>query len=101
MSDNHVIRSTDGKEIFAPLHPELVVTTSISRFEEERMEIPSTHTDTWRKTNNIPDSDAIGAPAEPGEKDSRKRGAYDVSQASTGTASRQPSPSKKLELEHR
>jgi hypothetical protein len=61
------------------------------------MEIPTTYTDAWRETNNVPDSDAIEAPpaAElegPG-RDSRKRGTSDVSQAST--ASRQPSPSKK------
>lgn len=36
----------------------------ISRFEEEKVEIPFTYGDTWRKTNNIPDSDAIEPPAE-------------------------------------
>ena len=83
MSDKHVIRSTDGKENFAPLHPELVVTTRISRFVEERMEIPSKYTDTWRENNNIPDSDAIEVPAvelEGSASDSRKRGTSDVSQ---------------------
>ena len=97
ISDKHVIRSTDGKEIFAPLHPELsmVITTRISRFEEEKMEIPTMYTDAWREANNVPDSDAIEAPAELEfvGRDSRKRGTSDVSQAST--ASRQPSPSKK------
>jgi hypothetical protein len=96
MSEKHVIRSTDGnhhEEIFAPLHPELVVTTRISRFEEEKIEIPSTYTDTWRKINNVPDSDIIEAPAGFEGRDSRKRGSSDVSQAST--VSRQPSPSKK------
>ena len=99
MSDKHVIQNTDGEEIFAPLHPELVVTTRISRLEEEKMEIPSAYTDTWRKTNDIPESDAIEAPlaAEHEERESReshKRGASEVSQAST--SSRQPSPTKKV-----
>ena len=93
MSEKHIIRSTDGnyhEEIFAPLHPELVVTTRISRFKEEKIGIPSTYTDTWRKINNVPDSDAIEVPS---GRESRKRGSSDVSQAST--VSRQPSPSKK------
>ena len=83
MSNKHDIRSTDGKEIFAPLHPlaELVVTAKISWFEEKRMEIPSIYTDTRRKTNNIPNSDAIEAPADFEGKYSRKRGMSDVSQA--------------------
>ena len=97
MSDKHVIQSTDGKEIFAPLHQELVVTTRISWFEEERTEIPSKYTDTWMENNydNIPDSDAIKvlAELEGRASDSQKRGTSDISQAST--VSRQPSPSKK------
>ena len=83
--------------IFAPLHPELVVTTRISWFEEERMEIPSKYTDAWMENNydNIPDSDAIEVLAELEGRASYswKRGTSDVSQAST--VSRQPSPSKK------
>ena len=76
-------------------HPELVATTRISRFEEEKMEIPSRYTDFWREPNNIPDSDAIEAPVvlDSEGRYSRKRGTSDVSQAST--ASIQPSPSKK------
>ena len=101
MSNKHVIWSTDGnhEEIFAPLHPELVVTTRISRFEEESIEIPSTYTYSWRKTNNVPDSDAIEVPLAAGfrvdGRDSRKRGSSDVSEASTVSGSRQPPPSKK------
>jgi hypothetical protein len=62
--------------------------------EEEKVGIPSTHTDAWREKNEIPDSDVIEAPGElEEERDSRKRGTSDTSQ--TSSASRQPSPSKK------
>ena len=47
------------------------ISTRISWLEEKKMEIPSTYMDTWRKTNNIPDSDAIEAPAEHKERGSR------------------------------
>lgn len=96
MSEKHVIWSTDSKEMFAPLYPELVITTRISLFEEKRMEIPSMYTNTWRRANDILDSDAIiEATAEFEERESRKRGASDVSESQASTASRQPSPSKK------
>lgn len=93
MSDKHIIQDANDEELFANLHPELVVTTRISCQEERKMEIPSAYTDTWRKTNNVPDSDAIEAPDGLEEQDSRKRGISDASQ--TSMASRQPSPSKK------
>ena len=44
---------------------------------EKKIKIPSTQTNSWRKTNNIPDSDAIEAPAEFEGRDSRKRGTSD------------------------
>ena len=42
--------------------------------KKKKIEIPSTYTDTWRKINNVPDSDAIEAPAEFEGRESRKRG---------------------------
>ena len=46
------------------------------------MQIPSTYTNTWRKTNNILDNDAIEAPAGLEERDPPKKGTSDVSQPS-------------------
>lgn len=84
------LRDTSDEELFANPHPELMVTTRILCEEERNMEIPSAFTvDTWRKRNNVQDSDVIQAPEGLEERDSRK------GDTQTSTASRQPSPSKK------
>ena len=46
-----------------------MITTRISRFEEDKMKIPSMYTDEWRNNNNnVPDSDANDSDSEDPEE---------------------------------
>ncbi|KAF8151692.1 hypothetical protein B0H34DRAFT_618278, partial [Crassisporium funariophilum] len=59
MTDNHLIRTDNGKEVFPPLVPELVVTTRISRLEEEKLEVPQEITKAYRARYLVEDSDPV------------------------------------------
>jgi hypothetical protein len=91
LKTNHT--ADDGQREILPL--ELIVTSHITREEEEKIGIDPEDTDDYRATEGIFGSDDIQAMVED-EREGRKRGVSDVSLAASTTysESRQPSPTK-------
>lgn len=88
ITSNHL---TDAGEL-PPFPPELRISCHISKLEELALGVQGERTRAWRDENKIPDSDVIDKLR---EELVRKRAASDVSQSSTGSSWRQPSPTKR------
>ena len=93
LSLNHL---TENYEL-PTLSPELLFTSFISKKEEHDMGVPNEKTESWRMTNNMPDTDSY---MEWEIEQSRKRAGSLLSQSSqSSTKSRNPSPTKKGRLQ--
>ena len=93
LSLNHL---TENYEL-PTLSPELLFTSFVSKKEEHDMGVPNEKTESWRMTNNMPDTDFY---TEWEMEQSRKRAGSILSQSSqSSTKSRHPSPTKKGRLQ--